>query len=136
MSPFRSMPRGSALITGLTLVALGACGRIHQQGPLAYDQNGERPMRKGRCDDTELIVVSNRSSHVAKVGAYKSGSGGGTANVDHEVLATILPGAVDTLTHVRKGLDIISYSYEDQEFISGMRVPIRGLSISCVKASD
>lgn len=117
----------------VAVVGLAACAQRRALDPVAYDENGARPIRGGQCADSENVVVTNKSSHVARVSAEKPGANGWHG--DYENVATVLPGAVDTMPHYRKELVLYSW-YEDQQYISGMPVPIRGLSMQCVKATD
>jgi hypothetical protein len=114
-----------------TLTVIAACGCARASHPAETTLADGRPM-KGRCSDTELMVVKNETGYPVRVFASEANINASPGSSSE--ITTVQSGRVDTIGYVRRDRKQISYHIERSQDMTGMLQPERGLSFRCISA--
>jgi hypothetical protein len=115
----------------LALVVLAGCTSARTSHLDETTVAEGKPM-KGRCSDTELMVVKNETGYPVRVFAsegHVNAPPGSTSEI-----TTVQSGRADTIGYVRKDFKQIGYDIERSQDGTGLRQPVHGLSFRCIPA--
>ncbi len=125
--PTRPLRRHATLAGIAAVLALPACATTHGRPPV---DKSNWPQSDGRCLNSQMMIIDNPTGYSAEVRSVE----------DHVnappnssvVITTVAAGAVDTIPDIPRNNRRVIVRLEEQPYMTGMPVPIHGLSVSCV----